>query len=116
MEKVTLSGSWWLPLILAAISLIVSSFVGYNRNDKDLASRVSVLEAHQEDSVSHLNRIETILGGVDNKLDSLTKDVYQALAERGPVRSYALPAKAGPAYPPPLIPHTAEGEVQGLTR
>ncbi len=116
MERVTLTGSWWLPLILAALSLVVSSFVGYNRNDKDLASRVSVLEAHQEDSVSHLNRIETMLGQVDAKLDGLTKDVYQAISGRAPVVRYAAPAKAPDPIYPPYVPHTAEGAVQGLTK
>ncbi len=114
MEKVTLSGSWWLPLILAAVSLIVSSFVGYNRNDKDLASRVSVLEAHQEDSVTHLGRIETKVDQVDTKIDALSRDVYQALAGRI-TRTYTpLPVKAEPEPEP--APHTAAGQIIGLAK
>lgn len=74
-------GSWWLPLILAGLSLVVSAFTGYTRNDKDLVQRVSVLEAHQEDSVSRLGRIETKVDNVDGKMDTLTSTVLQTLTK-----------------------------------
>lgn len=63
---------WWLPLVLAGASLIVSAFVGYNHNDKELVQRVSVLEAHQEDTNPRLDRLES-------KIDNLTSYIVQHL-------------------------------------
>jgi hypothetical protein len=66
------AGSWYIPIVLAGLSLLISAFVGYNKGDKDLVQRVSVLEAHQEDSTSRLGRIES-------KMDALTTAVMASL-------------------------------------
>lgn len=51
-------------IIIALLSLILSAYSGYNHNDKEMTSRIAVLETHRTDDKERLDRIET-------KIDSL---------------------------------------------
>lgn len=55
---------WWLPIMLAGLSLAASIYMQATHTDKENASRISALEAHQGDSAQRLDRIE-------NKIDRL---------------------------------------------
>jgi hypothetical protein len=65
-------GPWWLPIALAAFSMVVSGYVGYTSNDKEIVQRVSKIEARDEERGPRLERIE-------NKIDRLTEAVLKVL-------------------------------------
>lgn len=49
---------WLYPALIAGG---LSVLAGYMRNDKDLTTRVTALEAHRTDDAARLDRIETKL-------------------------------------------------------
>lgn len=67
MARITKDQSaWLLPLMVALASLVISAYVGYASNDKDLAQRVTSVEAKQGETQPRLIRIE-------DKVDDLVK-------------------------------------------
>jgi len=65
-------GPWWLPLAMAAFSLLASAYVGYAGNDKAIAERVVKVEVLQEGVNPRLDKIEAKLDRiveVERKLD-----------------------------------------------
>ena len=60
----SMASTWWLPLLLAGLSLVGTTYVTMTNTDVDNGRRISVLEAHEEDTGNRLERIE-------NKLDRL---------------------------------------------
>jgi len=59
MERVRRTPWWVSVLVPLLISFIVSGFVGYTQNDKQLEGRVSALEAHRQDDNQKLDHIQT---------------------------------------------------------
>lgn len=53
-------------IILALLSFVVTAYASYAHNDKELTSRIAVLETHRTDDKERLDRIET-------KIDSLLR-------------------------------------------
>jgi len=51
-------------IIIAALSLILSAYTSYDRNDKALGERIAILETHRTDDAERLNRIEIKLDDV----------------------------------------------------
>jgi hypothetical protein len=56
----------WLALLLAGLSALASVYSYLSHNDRDHETRISKLEAHQDDTTQRLDRIET-------KIDALVK-------------------------------------------
>jgi hypothetical protein len=69
----TVKTEWLLPLVIAGVSLAVSSWASYTSNDKELTSRVTAIETQQKNDLKSIDRIET-------KLDKL----YEYLTGRKP--------------------------------
>jgi hypothetical protein len=53
-------------ILIALLSMLVSAFTGYSHNDKDIASRISVVETQQKGDHEGIQRVET---KVDRLLD-----------------------------------------------
>lgn len=51
--------AFWLSLILAGVSLIVSAYAGYNHNDKAMEHRVTTIEVQQKNDASTIQRVES---------------------------------------------------------
>ena len=62
---------WWLPVVIALLSLIISGYVGYSANNKDVTGRLATLEAYRENDSPRLSRIEAKVDQVDDKIDAL---------------------------------------------
>jgi hypothetical protein len=62
---------WLLPVLLALCSLGVSAFTGYATNDKDMAQRVTKLEAHQSDDRQTLQEIKAAVKDTDSKVTQI---------------------------------------------
>ena len=57
---------WWVPYLLAAgLSLMSTLYVGKLKTTADVAQRLTVVETHQTDTTSRLDRIEA-------KIDKIT--------------------------------------------
>lgn len=57
-----------MALGLAGVSLLVSAWVGYVKNDTTLVSRISVVETQQKNDGSKLERMENKLDRILEKL------------------------------------------------
>lgn len=57
----TPAAPWWLALILSAASLGWAGYTNYTHNDKELAQRITAVEAHRADDTQRLDRVETKL-------------------------------------------------------
>lgn len=53
-------------IVIALLSLAVSAFVSYTHNDKEMASRIAVVETQQKNDHDGINRVEV---KVDKLLD-----------------------------------------------
>lgn len=73
--------SWLVPVLIALSSLVVSGWVGYGSNDKDMSNRVTAVEVQQENDGKHLEHIEQRFDKQDEKLDRLNDNVLQILRE-----------------------------------
>jgi hypothetical protein len=62
---------WLLPILLALFGLGVSAFTGYARNDRDLAQRLTKVEAHQADDRQALQEIKAAIKDNDQKLNQV---------------------------------------------
>lgn len=49
---------WWLPIAIAAFSLLITGYVGFTRSDRDVIQRLSVVEAHSTETTQRLDRME----------------------------------------------------------
>lgn len=49
---------WLLPLVLALLSLVISSYTGYTATDRETIQRITTTEAHQVDDRKTLDEIK----------------------------------------------------------
>jgi hypothetical protein len=61
LNEVPTKRDWLIPVVLALLSLAASAFANYNDNDKNLTSRIAVVENQQKNDTQRLERIETKL-------------------------------------------------------
>ena len=61
---------------IAVLSFLVSAYVGYSHNDKETASRISVVETQQKNDGATIQRIEGKVDTLDSKLDALRDLLY----------------------------------------
>jgi hypothetical protein len=66
-----LLSSHLVAIVMAILSLMVSGFVGYSHNDKDLAQRVTAVETQQKNDHEGINRVDESIHRVDAKVDKL---------------------------------------------
>jgi hypothetical protein len=59
---------WLLPLVLALLSLTISAFAGYNRNDRETIQRMSTVEAHLADDRKNMDEIKIAVRQTNDKL------------------------------------------------
>ena len=74
---------WWLPIALAIVSLTVSGYLGYSRNDKAIAERVVKVETLVDTIGPRLDKIDGKLERVDDiekKLDQADDKLDKVLA------------------------------------
>jgi CHASE1-domain containing sensor protein len=57
-----------IPIMLALLSLVITGFISYNRTDKQVEHRVTVIETKQDYNDIRLERIE-------NKVDKILDKV-----------------------------------------
>ena len=62
---------WVMPLVVFFLTLCMMSVVGYFRNDSALSARVTAVETHQGDTEKRLDRIETKVDTLGDKLDTV---------------------------------------------
>ena len=60
-----------MPLVVFFLTLCMMSVVGYFRNDSALSARVTAVETHQGDTEKRLDRIETKVDTLGDKLDTV---------------------------------------------
>lgn len=59
------------PWVAGFAGLILSSYVAYTRNDKEISNRIVALETKEEEDDKRLERIETAVTKVDGKVDKV---------------------------------------------
>lgn len=62
---------WVVPLLIALGSLLVSGYVAYAHNDRDLNSRISVVEQQQKSDSQPGGRLDRIENKVDKVLEKM---------------------------------------------
>ena len=72
---------WWLPILIALLSLVISGYVGYSANNQDVTGRLATLEAHRENDSPRLSRIEAKVDAVDDKVDALKNLILSVLKD-----------------------------------
>ena len=60
-----------ISLAIAIMSLLSTLYVSATRDNREVAQRISALEAHQIDGSARLERIENAVGATDAKIDRL---------------------------------------------
>lgn len=58
LDRVPTKRDWIVPVLLALMALAVSAYAGYSSTDKEMASRISVVETQQKNDGQRLERIE----------------------------------------------------------
>ena len=66
--KIPNRADWIMPLVVFFLTMTMMGVVGYFRNDSNLSARVTAMETHEGDTEKRLDRIETKVDGLDNKL------------------------------------------------
>lgn len=64
--------TFWLTLLLALGSLLMSGFNTYARSDKELSIRISVVESLQQSDRTSILRVEGKVDKVDSKVDRIS--------------------------------------------
>ncbi len=67
-KQIPNKADWVMPLVVFFLTLCMMSVVGYFRNDSALSARVTAVETHEGDTEKRLDRIETKVDNLDNKL------------------------------------------------
>lgn len=52
------SPKWWIPLVVAGASLLMTGYAEYTHNDRDISNRVTALESHRQDDAQKLDHIQ----------------------------------------------------------
>lgn len=68
-----LSNESIVTIIIAIGSLLLSGYVSYSHNDKDITSRIVKVETKQEATDENAKRMENKIDNVDHKLDRLVE-------------------------------------------
>lgn len=66
-----LSPEWIVPLMIAIASFAISGYVAYAHNDRDLNSRISVVEQQQKSDSQPGGRLDRIENKVDKVLEKM---------------------------------------------
>jgi hypothetical protein len=75
LDRVPTKRDWLLPLVLAGLSFAVTAYASYSSNDKATATRITVVETQQKNDDRRLERIETKIDKMDDKVDQILKEV-----------------------------------------
>jgi hypothetical protein len=69
--------NWLLPIVIVLLGWGMSGIVSYFHADSTTASRLTALEIHQQDDSSRLQRVETSLQTLDDKVDKLLQAIVK---------------------------------------
>lgn len=69
MSKISDSTKLLVTIILALLSLVVSAWNGYSRNDKANAVEIAKLQTQQKNDQDAIVRVEVKVDKVDGKID-----------------------------------------------
>lgn len=111
MSPKAAANTWVISIVIALISLIVSGYTGYSKNDKSVAQRITAVEIKEQDTASRLERMDT-------KLDTLLTEIYTNRANQQtisdllsaikaaqhPVVINRVPNRSVPPPPPATLP------------
>lgn len=60
-------------IIIAIVSALLSGWVGYSHNDKEISNRVVAVETQQKNDHEGITRVEGKVDKVDSKVDRLVE-------------------------------------------
>lgn len=62
---------WIMPMVVFVLTMVIMAFSGYFSNDRALAERITAVETHEGDTAKRLDRIETKVDSLGDKLDTV---------------------------------------------
>ena len=74
-----------MPLVVFFLTILMMGVVGYFRNDSNLSARVTAIEAHNGDTEKRLDRIETKVDSLGDKLNTALYYITGVVHPKPPV-------------------------------